>query len=268
VRYLPTWKDSYRTDGEIGPIGALTVNSGFSALKPKPVPVSDPAVFAAQKLQDLLVARGVSVGKAPTRGQAPPDGVDVGKVSARLADVVSEVLSTSDNLGAEMLTREIGVRVAHQGTTAAGTQAILAQLATLGLPTANVALVDGSGLDRGNRVTCQLLAGVLNLGSRPQFSALWSGLPVAAQSGTLVAEFQGTALDGKARAKTGTLDGVTGLVGFIDVGHPLRFAFVANGTFSGAKAAIELRDLFASIAAKFPDAPPADQLVPAPAQGR
>ena len=43
VRYLPTWKDSYRTDGEIGPIGALTVNSGFSELKPKPIPVSDPA---------------------------------------------------------------------------------------------------------------------------------------------------------------------------------------------------------------------------------
>jgi D-alanyl-D-alanine carboxypeptidase/D-alanyl-D-alanine-endopeptidase (penicillin-binding protein 4) len=269
LRYLPSWKDSYRTDGEIGPIGALTVNSGFSALKPKPVPVSDPAQFAAQKLQELLEARGVSVGKSATSGQAPPDAVEVGKVdSAPLSDVVSEVLTTSDNLGAEMLTREIGVRVSHQGTTAAGTQAIVAQLTSLGLPTANVTLIDGSGLDRGNRVTCQLLAGVLDLGSRPQFAALWTGLPVAAQSGTLVEEFQGTALDGKARAKTGTLDGVTGLVGFIDVGHPLRFAFVANGEFSGAKAAIELRDLFASIAAKFPDAPPADQLVPAPSQGR
>ena len=69
-------------------------------------------------------------------------------------------------------------------------------------------------------------------------------------------------------AKAGAPRGVTGFVRFLDVGTPLRFAFVANGEFSGAKAAIELRDLFASIAAKFPDAPPADQLVPAPSQGR
>ncbi|HKA92714.1 MAG TPA: D-alanyl-D-alanine carboxypeptidase, partial [Acidimicrobiia bacterium] len=39
TRYLPTWKDSYRTDGQVGPVGALTVNHGFSAFKPRPVPV-------------------------------------------------------------------------------------------------------------------------------------------------------------------------------------------------------------------------------------
>ena len=50
MRYLPTWKDTYRTDGQVGPIGALTVNHGFSAFKPKPVPVDDPAVFAAGEL--------------------------------------------------------------------------------------------------------------------------------------------------------------------------------------------------------------------------
>ncbi|MCJ7673504.1 MAG: D-alanyl-D-alanine carboxypeptidase, partial [Acidimicrobiia bacterium] len=56
LRYLPGWKDSYRTDGQVGPLGALTVNGGFSALRPKPVPVDDPAIFAAEKLGELLEA--------------------------------------------------------------------------------------------------------------------------------------------------------------------------------------------------------------------
>src|SRR4029077_778416 len=33
-RYLPTWKDSYRTEGDIGPLGALTVNAGFRSWSP------------------------------------------------------------------------------------------------------------------------------------------------------------------------------------------------------------------------------------------
>ena len=53
-RYLPTWKDTYRTDGEVGPLGALTVNDGFSALEPRPVPVDDPALYAAAQLTELL----------------------------------------------------------------------------------------------------------------------------------------------------------------------------------------------------------------------
>ena len=47
LRYLPTWKDEYRTGGQVGPLGALTVNGGFSELQPKPVPVDDPAIFAS-----------------------------------------------------------------------------------------------------------------------------------------------------------------------------------------------------------------------------
>jgi D-alanyl-D-alanine carboxypeptidase/D-alanyl-D-alanine-endopeptidase (penicillin-binding protein 4) len=165
-----------------------------------------------------------------------------------------------------MLTREIGFRVAQQGTTAAGVKAITDKLVALGLPTTGLVLTDGSGLDRGDRMTCQLLAGVLDLGARPQFTTLWSGLGVAGQSGRLITELAGTALEGKLRAKTGSLDGVTGLVGLIDVGRPLRFAFVANGTFADT-GGITLRDRIATIIATFPQSPPPDALVPGPVSG-
>ena len=264
LRYLPTWKDSYRTEGQVGPLGALTVNGGFSALRPRPVPVDDPAVFAAEKLTELLEGRGVAVGKAATRENAPAGAIEIAKVSSPpIADVVGEEISTSDNLGSELLTREIGLRALKQGTTAAGTQAIIAKLAELGANTANATMVDGSGLDRGNRSTCTLLLGAFELGQRPEFAALWNGLAVAGERGTLVDQIGGD-LTGKVRGKTGSLDGVTGLVGIVDVGRPLRFAFLANGGFT-ERAGIEMRGRVAQTIATFPDSPSADELVPQPA---
>ena len=263
LRYLPTWKDSYRTEGQVGPLGALTVNGGFDPLRP-PEPVSDPATFAARELERLLEDRGVSVGGSPERGTAPQGAVEVAKVqSPPMSDLVAEDLSTSDNLASELLLREVGLKVSQQGTTAAGVQAATATLAELGLPTTNVTLVDGSGLDRGNRSTCDLLADTLDLGARPEFSTLWSGLAVAGEKGTLIDQIEG-ALTGKVRAKTGSLDNTTGLVGIVDVGRPIRFAFLANGDFTEG-AGIGLRGRIAEIISTFPNAPPADQLVPAPA---
>ncbi len=264
LRYLPTWDTDYRTDGQVGPVGALTVNGGFRELRPKPVPVDDPAVFAAEKLGDLLEARGVNVGKAPSREQAPQGAVEIAKISSPpLRQVVGEELSTSDNLGSEMLTREIGFRVSQQGTTAAGTQAITKKLAELGLPTQNAVMVDGSGLDKTNRSTCPLLAGAIDLSLRPEFAPVLDGLSVAGQSGTLVDQLSAS-LDGKVRAKTGTLDGASALAGIVDVTRPLRFAFLANGALGSEREEIAFRGHIVDIIATFPDAPPADELVPAP----
>lgn len=265
LRYLPTWKDSYRTEGQVGPLGALTVNGGFSQLQPEPIPVADPAIFAAAELARLLQDRGVTIGSGSDRGTAAANAVELAKVeSPPMTAVVGEMVAASDNLGAELLTREIGLRVSQQGTTTAGVQAMLQKLTELGLPTANVALVDGSGLDRGNRLTCQLLDATLDLGAEAEFAGLWASLAVAGQSGTLVDQLDGTVLEGKLRGKTGSLDGVTSLVGLVEVGRPLRFAFIANGAFTEV-GGIGLRTRIAYIIATFPDAPPADQLVPHPA---
>ncbi len=264
LRYLPTWKDTYRTDGQIGPVGALTVDRGFRAFRPQPDPVDDPGLYAVEQLTTMLTARGVSVGRPAGRGTAPAEGVEVAKVASRpMTELVAEVLRTSDNLGAEMLLREIGLRSAQAGTTAAGGTALIAELGSLGVDTTGAVVVDGSGLDRGDRTTCRILAAAVGLGAQPEFAALWNGLPVAGQSGTLVDELRGTPLDGTLRAKTGSLDGVTGLVGLVDVGRPLRFAFLANGEFT-ERGGIDLRARIAAVIATYPDAPPADALVPRP----
>jgi len=272
MRYLPSWPAAYRTDPEIGPIGALTVNHGISAIQPKLTPVDDPAVFAAMELSDLLRARGVSVG-APGRSTAPEGAKPVATVqSAPLHDLVAAALESSDNLAMEMFAREVGLKVANQGTTAAGTKAVVDKVHELGVPVDGVTLVDGSGLDHGNRVSCQTLMSALGLGARPEYNALWNGLAVAGQTGTLADEFRGSALNGKLRAKTGSLQGVTGLAGLVDTGRAVVFSYLATGDFT-LGAGVGMRGRVAEIIGQFPDAPPPDQLVPmpsppAPAAGR
>jgi D-alanyl-D-alanine carboxypeptidase/D-alanyl-D-alanine-endopeptidase (penicillin-binding protein 4) len=100
-RYLPTWKDTYRTDGEIGPMSALTVNDGYSSWSPaRKIVVDDPTRNAAAELTDLLKARGVQVG-APGTGTAPGDATDIASIqSSPLRDIVHSMLSSSDNLTA------------------------------------------------------------------------------------------------------------------------------------------------------------------------
>ena len=261
-RTLPVWPPRYVTDGEIGPLGALTVDDGF--VPPNGAPAPDPALEAASQLRDLLVARGVAVGPAG-HANAPARTVTVGAVSSPpLHDVIASMLTSSDNLTAELLTRLLGTTRAVPGTTQAGLDVATAKLRALRLPTTGLTLVDGSGLSRDDRATCNLLLATLERSSDARYRAVSDGLPVAAQSGTLADRLHGTVLAGRLAAKTGSLDGVTGLVGSLALRAPLQFAFLANGSFPES-VGVALRERLATTLATYPDAPPATALVPAPA---
>ena len=89
-------------------------------------------------------------------------------------------------------------------------------------------------------------------------------MPVAGRNGTLFDQLGDTRLAGKMHGKTGTLDGVSGLIGIVDLGRSVSFAFLDNGNFTEQKAA-PLRSHAANLIATYPDAPSADDLVPKPA---
>ena len=220
-RYVPTWRDIYRLEFDSGPLGALTANHGIPLVGGKPVTVDDPGLYSVSQLTQLLAARGVTVGGSPSRGAAPASGATVGSVTSQpLSAIIAFMLKRSDNLTAELLTKEIGVRATGQGTTAAGTAAIVATVRGLGVPTNGVTMVDGSGLDRGNRMTCRTLAALVDPAGRPDLSTLVGLLPTARVGGR------------KVRAKSGSLDEVVGLAGFVDSADGTRFSFLANGGVS------------------------------------
>jgi D-alanyl-D-alanine carboxypeptidase/D-alanyl-D-alanine-endopeptidase (penicillin-binding protein 4) len=170
------------------------------------------------------------------------------------------MLLVSDNNAAEDLTKEIGLKVAGQGTTAAGTAASIAHLQALGLWSDALKVNDGSGLDDGDRLSCDALVGLLDKAGPD--STLAKGLPVAGRTGTLHKRMRHTVAEGNVFAKTGTLDNppVASLSGFerTQSGATLTFAYVQNG--GTLKTMYE--DQLALLLSTYPQAPSLDDLAP------
>ena len=261
ARTVDAWTASERA--AIGPIGALTVNDGFAGAAGTGERVDDPARNAAAELTRLLAARGVVLGTPTSGGAAASDRTTIATIeSPPLRAILTELLSASDNLSAEMLLRELGAR-ADTPTTAAGVQTVLSTMNRLGVSTAGAQLVDGSGLSHTDTVTCRTVMEVLNLTKRSRFAPIRDGLAIAGRRGTLAPRFRDTPLAGSLRAKTGTLTGVSGLAGFVTGDRTLSFTLLLNGTF-GEATAFALRETMASTIAAFPQTRSGTELVPAP----
>jgi len=262
-RLVPSWNPRYISDFEISPISALVVNKAFTSSNPAAVAVSPPS-HAAGVLAVLLRARGITVGES-VAGKAPAGLSVLASIdSAPLRDVVAEVLQNSDNLAAEMLLKELGSRPGTPGTTAAGLAAVAAHLGEIAGPGApGLATVDGSGLDRSDRLTCSLLQGVL--GQAGPSGPLTMGLPVAGRNGTLFRRFVGTSAAGKVRAKTGSLEGVAALAGFATAkdGRTLTFSLLAND-LPNASTGSAMQDKVVNVLAGYPRAPGVEEIGPRP----
>jgi D-alanyl-D-alanine carboxypeptidase/D-alanyl-D-alanine-endopeptidase (penicillin-binding protein 4) len=236
VRLVPSWKSNYVIDNEAGPLGALMVNGGFPVFDPPPGQrADDPAAHAATELTRLALAAGIAVAGPAGSGPAPAPEAAVTLATVRsapLSEVVAGMLRESDNTAAELIVKELGVAKHQDGSTAAGTRAVAEALAEAKLPTAGLRLGDGSGLEVSNQASCALLAAALRIpeaGGVPRLSPL---LAVAGRTGTLSLRLADTPLDGKLRGKTGSINGVSGLVGYLDGRRSLSFAFLVNGPLS------------------------------------
>jgi D-alanyl-D-alanine carboxypeptidase/D-alanyl-D-alanine-endopeptidase (penicillin-binding protein 4) len=138
-------------------------------------------------------------------------------------------------------------------------------LARWGIPIQGVRLVDGSGLDRGDRLTCAVILAVLDHAGPTGLVA--AGLPVAGRTGTLAAAFHGNPAEGHLRAKTGTLTGAKALSGFVDSADGARhisFSYVQNSANAEA-ASLPIWDALGRVLTAYPQAPPTAELDPEPA---
>ncbi len=226
---VPSWGPEHVLGAEAGPYDALMVNDGRTFADS--TIGFNPNQSAARQFIRLLQARNIAVTGRSRNGAAPADGsvtVLGGVDSAPLADIVDELLQTSDNNTAELLVKEIGYAVRGEGARVAGLQEVWNTLAAWQVPLAGVELDDGSGLSRNDRLTCDAIVAVLeHVGFDSELTA---SLPVAGESGTLAAELIGGPAEGRLAAKTGTLTGVRALSGFLPTDDgAMTFALVLNG---------------------------------------
>ena len=227
-RFTPSLGLGVRTT-EVGPLGALMLNDGV--VLASPIKPDQPALSASQEFLRLLNERGINVRGIAKVGTASIDLPVVASIdSAPLRDVVTEMLTNSDNNTAELLLKEIGLARLSAGTRIAGTQVVQSVLQEFGLPVDGLVIVDGSGLDRGNRATCSLFTSILEKDGG--FGLLGNGLAVAGQTGTLRDLLGETAASERLHAKTGTLTGAKALSGYVTYApeKAATFSLILNGS--------------------------------------
>lgn len=202
--------------------------------------VSDPAADATRKFAGFLSEHGIKT-TSPGPSKATGRADTLAEVSSPpLSALVERMLTNSDNDIAEALARQTAVASKQRADFAGGGRAIRAQLKKLGLPLSGADFNDGSGLDRADKLTADLLTSLLAEAgdpSHPELRPVLTGLPVAGFTGTLTSRYTDGAA-GIVRAKTGTLTGVNTLAGTVvdQNGRLLAFAFLASDTSSATAA--------------------------------
>jgi D-alanyl-D-alanine carboxypeptidase/D-alanyl-D-alanine-endopeptidase (penicillin-binding protein 4) len=191
--------------------------------------VGDPAFYYGQTLKLLLRQRGMRVTGRVKRGTAPQTAVLIqGYDSAELAAIIRDMNKVSSNFIAEMVVKTLGAELkGTPGSWAKGLEVEEDLLAELGIPRGTYVLKNGSGLNDTNRFTARQLATLLQAVWKrfPVASEFVSSLGIAARDGTMRLRMEGTDAAGRLRAKTGTLERVTALSGYVQSLGGERFVF-------------------------------------------
>src|SRR6478609_2312971 len=199
----------------------------------------DPALYTARALRKVLADYGISV-VGTTRSttdstayRAARATEALGEVDSRpLRDWVFPILNTSQNWFAEMLLKQLGKQFGKSGSWPDGLEVERRFLIdSARVDSTQFSLSDGSGLSSSNLISPLAFAQILRyISAHPRFATFNAGLPKAQQVGSLRNRFRGTPLEGRVRAKTGSISRVNTISGFIDRpdGKVWTFSIQAN----------------------------------------
>ncbi|MBI5646592.1 MAG: D-alanyl-D-alanine carboxypeptidase/D-alanyl-D-alanine-endopeptidase [Ignavibacteriae bacterium] len=191
------------------------------------------------RLRAALKRAGVELhdGGAVQRGMVPARASRVGAVTHRLDEAVAQCNVESDNLAAELLLKHVGaVKRGGAGSTAAGIEAGRALWAGMGVDTAAVRLVDGSGMSFYNLVSAASIGALLRgMYRSPQRDRYVASLAVMGTSGTLARRLVNAEGARHVRGKTGTVSGVSALSVYVlpPSGRPLSVVMLMQNFAGG-----------------------------------
>lgn len=143
---------------------------------------------------------------------APPGALPLAaSESPPLGELVRDINKFSNNVMARQLFLKVGA-----GETALADKNIRAWLAQKGLDFSELVLDNGSGLSRRERISADHLAQLLAATwASPTMPELISSLPIVALDGTAKKRYNGVSYAGQAHLKTGSLEGVRGIAGYL-----------------------------------------------------
>lgn len=165
--------------------------------------------------------------------------------------ILMRMMKESDNLYAEAMFYQLAASTGNHPASAKSAKAVIRQLVNkLGLDGSRYRFADGSGLSLYNYVSVELEVQLLRYAYENEniYNHLLPSLPIAGQDGTLRRRMRSQFTSGNVRAKTGTLEGVSSLCGYLTAsnGHRLCFSIINQGVMH-AKNGRKFQDKVCSI---------------------
>ena len=239
----PLGTNTIEVSGSV-PLGLDVTDKGFVGS----VAVTNPALLFVYMLRSSLASKGVTItGQSQTIDARGRNGlplqtnslVEIASVqSPPLSFIIQQTLKPSQNLYTELILRALGKSVSPNGsgpekTTADdGIDAVKAFLRVAGIePRDQVIQADGSGLSRHDYITANGTLELLTYMSRHRYAAIFrDALPIAGVDGTLRTRMRNTPAAGNLHAKTGTINAVASLSGYVTsaAGEHLVFSIILN----------------------------------------
>lgn len=202
--------------------------------------VKEPSRYARDMLSHLLARAKISYEGSVSYHVAPQNArILTEHHSAPLSTLLKTMLKRSDNLFADAIFKKIGSVYFNQpGNWSNSAQAVKRILATQAhLNTKNLILMDGSGLSHYNSATPEHVISLLNFAYQqlPNGTDFILALPISGIDGTLAHRLRHPAMQGRVRAKTGTMKQISALSGYLETHHQdvLIFSIIING-FAGS----------------------------------
>ena len=224
--------------------GTMPVNDGgFNGN----IAISRPASGFVRLLKQVLESKGVTVTgqtRAVNRSERDGQALDTGSLneitkfeSPPFSVIAAKTMKPSQNLYTELILRALGESAGDRNNRSKtseqrGIEVVTDFLRQAGVISGDVVQYDGSGLSRHNIITPDSAVALYTYMSKSRYSGVWmNALTVGGVDGTLRNRFKGTKASGNVRGKTGTIDQVAALSGYVTSASGERFVFsvLTNG---------------------------------------
>ncbi len=233
--HLSIWHDT-ASSGVVAVSGEIVVGDSAELV----ITQHDPDEAYVAALTEALTQRGITVGgESATAGRQQPTLAADERVdslftvqSVPLREILPMILKPSQNQIAEVFLRTLGLERAGVGTADSGRRVVERQFAEWKIPADGFVVRDGSGLSRNDYLSPEAIVDILDVMRRsPNFDLFLQSLPNAGVDGTIGSRMKGTPAENNLHAKTGTLQMVRSLSGYVHTadGRLLEFSILCNG---------------------------------------
>ena len=163
-----------------------------------------------------------------------------------LTQVIEDIQKQSNNVMARQLLLQLGAEYAPRPATMARARKVVSGwLESQGLGFPEMLLDNGSGLSRAARISANSLARLLvHAAGGPHAETMRLSLPLAGVDGTMKNRLVGEELSARAWIKTGSLDGVRAIAGYVDASSGRRYVVVMLVNSAGAAQSRSAQDGF------------------------